>query len=178
MRAHRHQSGITLIVSLIMLVVLTLLVVSAIRFGNLNLKISGNAQAEVEATAAAQVAIEKMVVEIVTADKVDSVKAQPEMLVSTGGATYKVNATKPVCVFNKNIDTTTLNPEDPGDKDCFESGDPDGPLGPDGKPIAKPTACKDQQWEVAVAVDDTKTGAKVSMLQGIALRVEAAVQCP
>ena len=36
----RAQSGMTLVVSLIMLIVLTLLVVSAIRFGNINLKIT------------------------------------------------------------------------------------------------------------------------------------------
>ena len=49
----RRQKGMTLVVALVMLVVLTLLVVSAIRFGNINLRIAGNAQSEAEATSAA-----------------------------------------------------------------------------------------------------------------------------
>lgn len=173
-----YQKGITLVVSLIMMVVLTLLVVSAIRFGNINLKIAGNAQAEVEATAAAQVGIEKMLGAISAAAKIDTVPAQPAMNVSTGAVTYKVNVAKPVCVFSKNIETTELDPSKPGDKLCFEAPDVDAPLGPDGKPVAKPTACKDQQWDVAASLSDGPTGAKVSMLQGVSLRVAAQVQCP
>jgi Tfp pilus assembly protein PilX len=56
---HRQQ-GATLVVSLIMLVVLTLLVVSAILIGNTNLKSVGNLQSRNEATAAAQQAIEQI----------------------------------------------------------------------------------------------------------------------
>ena len=173
-----YQSGITLVMSLIMLVVLTLLVVSAIRFGNINLKIAGNAQTEVESTAAAQVGIEKMLDTVNAADKVDLVPAQPNLNVSTGGVTYNVNVAKPACVFSKNIPTTQLDPTKPGDKLCFEAPDVDAPLGPDGKPLPKATACKDQQWDVAASISDQPTGAKVNMLQGVSLRVAAQVQCP
>ena len=173
-----YQSGITLVMSLIMLVVLTLLVVSAIRFGNINLKIAGNAQTQVEATAAAQVGIERMLGAISAAEKIDTVAAQPDMSVSTGALAYKVNVAKPVCVFSKNIATTELDPTKAGDKLCFEAPDVDAPLGSDGKPMAKPTACKDQQWDVAASIADAPTGAKVNMLQGVSLRVAAQVQCP
>ena len=44
--------------------------------------------------------------------------------------------------------------------------------------MAKPTACKDQQWDVAASIADAPTGAKVNMLQGVSLRVAAQVQCP
>ena len=57
----RRQSGSTLIVSLIMLTLLTLFVISAINSGTINLRIAGNAQAQDEARAAAQQAIEDMV---------------------------------------------------------------------------------------------------------------------
>jgi hypothetical protein len=174
----RRQRGITLVVSLIMLVVLTLIVVSAIQFGNINLKISGNAQAEAEATAATQVGIEKMLKEVNAAAKIDLVPAQPAMVVSTGGASYTVNVAKPACVLTANIVTTQLDPTNENDLPCYE-GDPNEKLfDSNGKPIAQPTACKNQQWEIAATVDDAKSGAKVSMLQGVAVRVPAQVLCP
>lgn len=56
-----RQSGITLIVSLIMLVVVTLLAVYAIRASNTNLRIAGNAQIQAEAEAATDVAIAQVI---------------------------------------------------------------------------------------------------------------------
>lgn len=57
----RSQAGASLIVSLIMLVVVTLLVLSAIRSGNINTRIAGNMQARQEARSAAEQAIEQFV---------------------------------------------------------------------------------------------------------------------
>lgn len=57
----RRQKGSSLLLSLVMLVVLTLLVVSAIRMSNSNLKTVGNMQVRNEAAAAAQQAIEQQV---------------------------------------------------------------------------------------------------------------------
>jgi hypothetical protein len=175
----RHsQRGITLVVSLIMLVVLTLLVVSAIRFGNINLRIAGNAQTEAEATAATQVALEKMVAQVATTDKIDTIAAQPEMVVSTGGASYKVNVAKPACMLSKNVPTTTLDPAKASDKPCLEDTGGDPLFDENGKPIPKVSACKDQQWEITASLPDASSGAQVSMLQGVSLRVPAEVVCP
>jgi len=60
MRSVRQQ-GITLIVSLIMLVVVTLLAVYAIRASNTNLRIAGNSQVQAEAEAATDVAIAQVI---------------------------------------------------------------------------------------------------------------------
>ena len=59
--AAKRQRGSSLLLSLVMLVVLTLLVVSAIRMSNSNLKSVGNMQFKNEAVAAAQQAIERQV---------------------------------------------------------------------------------------------------------------------
>ena len=56
-----RQHGISLLLSLVMLVVITLLVVSAVRMSNSNLKTVGNMQFKNEAVAAAQQAIEQQV---------------------------------------------------------------------------------------------------------------------
>ena len=81
----RVQAGMTLVVSLIMLIVLTLLVVSAIRFGNINLKITGNAQTQAESAAAAQVAIEQVIGAAVAGSSL-SAMITATASVSTGGA--------------------------------------------------------------------------------------------
>ena len=173
-----RQRGITLVVSLIMLIVLTLLVVSAVRFGNINLKISGNAQTETEATAATQVAIEQTLKQVVAADKIDSIAARPAATISTGGASYTVNVAKPTCVLSKNIKNIELDPAKAGDRLCFGSSDPDKLVGSDGKLVEAPTSCKGQQWDIAATTADGASGAQVSMLQGVSLRVSAEVQCP
>ena len=174
----RAQRGITLIVSLIMLAVLTLIVVSAIRFGNINLQIAGNAQAEAEATAAAQVAIETMMKAVDDAEKIDTVPAQAAMTVSTGGMSYTVNATKPACVLSRNIATTELDPSKVSDRACIGGSGQDVIFDSSGKPIPPPSTCKDQQWDLEATVADTSSGASVNMLQGVAVRVSSEVQCP
>jgi hypothetical protein len=172
------QRGITLVVSLVMLIVLTLLVVSAIRFGNINLRIAGNAQTEAEAAAATQVVVEKTVALINGASRPDDVAAQLQVAVSTGGADYKVDVTKPACALSKNVVTTELDPSTPADRACYE-GEPTDPIfDAGGNPVPQPTACKDQQWEFSAALNDAPTGAKVTMLQGLALRVGSEVACP
>lgn len=178
MKTRRNQSGMTLVVSLIMLLVLTLLVVSAIQFGNVNLKISGNAQTEAEATAATQVAIEKMLHDVVAAEKIDTIPAKPQLAVSTGGATYKVDVAKPTCNLSQNISTVKLDPTKAADRPCFEDGSGDPLFDSNGRPIVKASACKDQQWDIAATLNDAPSGAQVRMLQGVALRVGAQVQCP
>lgn len=55
------QLGSSLLVSLIMLVIITLLALSAIRASNINLRIAGNVQTRDEALSAAQQAIEQYV---------------------------------------------------------------------------------------------------------------------
>lgn len=178
MTKRQDQAGVTLVVSLIMLIVLTLLVVSAIRFGNINLRIAGNAQTDAEAAAATQVAIEKVIEQVIAAEKIDTVPAQPAMVVSTGGRSYTVRVEAPACVLTKNVPTTSLDPTLAADKPCIEDTGGDTLFDQDGNPIPKPSACKDQQWEIGGTLDDSSSGAKVSMMQGISLRVPAQVACP
>lgn len=184
MRTHRHQSGLTLVVSLIMLIVLTLLVVSAIRFGNINLKITGNAQAQAEAAAAAQVAVEQQIKSVLDGSAKLSNIAAATAPVSTGGTSYSVSTTKPACQLTKDVDTQTLNALNSADQLCFNAGNMSGPtqvLGSGTGVVMPSQACKDQQWELSAGVNDTGaggSGAKVTVLQGVALRVSAEIGCP
>jgi Tfp pilus assembly protein PilX len=173
----RRQEGMTLVVALVMLIVLTLLVVSAIRFGNINLRIAGNVQSETEATAAAQVAIETMVTTINASPNISAI-ANQTMTISTGAVSYPVTVTKPGCLFNKNINNAELDPSKPGDQACFEGTDTEKLITAGNTLTTAPTACKDQQWDVTASVDDNKSGVKTSLLQGVSVRVGAEVTCP
>jgi Tfp pilus assembly protein PilX len=184
MRAHRGQSGLTLVVSLIMLIVLTLLVVSAIRFGNINLKITGNAQTQTEAAAAAQVAVEQQIQSVLNGSAKLSSIAAASSAVSTGGTSYTVSTAKPGCQLTKDVDTQTLNPLSSTDQLCFNGANQTGPtqvLGSGSGVVMPSQACKDQQWELSAGVTDTGaggSGAKVTVLQGVSLRVSAEISCP
>ena len=94
MKHRRTEAGMTLVMTLIMLVVLTLLVVSAIRFSNINLRLAGNAQVQAESVAAAQVAIDKVLKEALDGGSLSAMAAASSS-VSTGGASYTVAVAKP-----------------------------------------------------------------------------------
>lgn len=178
MRPRDRQQGMTLVVALVMLVVLTLLVVSAIRFGNINLRIAGNVQSETEASAAAQVAIETMVTTINASSNISTITNQ-NMTIATGGRDYAVTVTKPACIFNKNINNSELDPAKAADLPCFETTDTEKLVTANNTLTTVPTACKNQQWDVQASVDDSaKSGAKTTMLQGVSVRVGAEVTCP
>ena len=88
--AHQNK-GVSLILSLVMLVVLTLLVVSAIRMSNANLKTVGNMQVKNEALAAAQQAIEQQVM-----GNVSNFYTPLDQAISINGYTGTIFA--PVCL--------------------------------------------------------------------------------
>jgi hypothetical protein len=175
---HRHaQSGVTLVMSLIMLIVLTLLVVSAIRFSNINLRLAGNAQTQAESAAAAQVAIDQVLVSALAGNSL-SAMAAASATVSTGGASYTVAVAKPACNMTQNIDTSTLDPSIPADRACFGLGAGDPLITSANALTSGPSACKNQMWDIAASVGDTASGSSVSLLQGASLRVSAEVSCP
>jgi hypothetical protein len=174
------QRGLTLVVSLIMLVVLTLLVVSAIRFGNVSLKITGNAQTETEATAATQQAVDQVLQEIVAADSLSSLEAKT-VTVSTGAASYQVKVEKPGCIFSKNVKNTDLNPAKEADQRCFgEGGQADGPVATGGLVVTGPPVCKEQQWDLQASLTSAaaNNNANTTIVQGVTLRVPGELDCP
>lgn len=178
MTTRRSQSGLTLVMSLIMLIVLTLLVVSAIRFSNVNLRLAGNAQTQAESAAAAQVAIEQVIKSVLDGSANLSNIATSTTTVSTGGATYTVTVKKPTCNMNQNVDTSSLDPSKASDRACFGLGSNEAMMTSTGGLTSGPSACKDQMWDIQATVGDTASGSSVTMLQGAALRVGAEVSCP
>lgn len=105
MKPRISQRGATLLVSLIMLVVLTLFVISAINLTNVNLRIVGNMQIQKEIQAAAQQGIEKVI--STSAMSTDDV---PVDINHDGTTDYTANVSK-TCIgtnISKDTDPTLL----------------------------------------------------------------------
>ena len=174
---NQKQKGAVLMVSMIMLVVLTLLVVFAIRSGNTNLRIAGNMQSQAEAGAAAQQVIEQVIEQIKVTDNIGLIPAQT-VPVSMGAVTYTVQAAAMnKCLVEVPVLNTALNPANANDVPCFESADEDKAIKADGTLTTKPSACKTQQWDIQAGVTDGASGANVTQVQGITIRVPATVTC-
>ena len=171
------ERGATLLVSMIMLVVLTLLVVFAIRSGNTNLRIAGNAQSQAEADLATRQAIEQ-VMEQVNAVADPSLIPEQSVAVSTGPVSYTVTVqAMTTCILEKPVLNSTLDANSLKDRPCFATQDDDKAVQADGSLPTKPSECKTQQWEIAAGVTDSTSAAKVSEVQGITIRVPAVVTC-
>lgn len=178
MNLKQRQSGATLVVSLIMLVVLTLLVVSAIRSSNTNLRIAGNMQVQAEATAAAQQVIEQ-VIDVDNPVDFTTITAPQTIMVSAGAVSYNVVVAKPTCHNTVPILSTdpSLNPKDEDDRKCIGDSNGEIILDANGNPIPNQTTCTQQQWELQADVSDDKSGAKISQHQGVARRMYKPSSC-
>lgn len=172
------QRGATLIVALVMLVVLTLLVISAIRSSNTNLRIAGNMQMQGEAAAAAQQAIEQIISTNFTVTPVSSVISVD--INNDGTPDYDANVAVPTCSGSVALANASLNMSDPNDIPCFSSSTNSntGIMFASGTPATTGQSwCFQQQWDVGSTATSPSTGVNVETHQGVSLRVPAGTTC-
>lgn len=145
----RSQRGISLLVTLVMLVVMTLLVVSAIRAGNANLKTTANLQVRQEAIHAAQSAIEQTLSNM---SNFSTPTARTINVSVDGGSTvYQVNVAAPTCLFSVPVGGYSIE---------FAASAPN-----------------DTFWDLRATTTDPATGAKATVHQGAKIRVDPTVIC-
>lgn len=175
----QKQKGATLLVGMIMLVVLTLLVVFAIRSGNTNLKIAGNMQSQTEASAATQQVIEQVVGKIALPETDISLIPAQTLTVPVGNSSYTVNviAMKDQCIFSTPVLNSSLSTSNPNDVPCFETTDEDKAITASGTLTTKPSACSTQQWEIEVKATDNLSGVEITQIQGVSVRVPSTTTC-
>lgn len=179
----RHaQRGISLLLGMIMLVLLTLLAISAFQASNVNLRIAGNMQVRQELQAAAQTAIESV---LSSPSFVNTSIAVPSAAVSLNGANYTVDFTPaPSCTGIVDIPTEDLDPTNPDDFVCIPSGALPGAgsgIFTAGGPPSPPSYCSNTRWALVANVADANTGAKSTFEQGVGVRVSKATSltnCP
>lgn len=174
---HRHEQGLTLIMALIMLILLTLLALTSINLGNSNLQIVGNMQQREQAVAAANQVLEETISSTRFFSTPDAALATPcdgpnvrcVDVDGDGNTDVKVTLTpSPACVKAQSIKTTALDLSNSEDAGCTV-GTPQtfGVAGAsDGN-----SECGSTIWDVTAVATDVATQATVKVTQGVAVRV-------
>jgi Tfp pilus assembly protein PilV len=180
--SRQRQRGISLALGLIMLILMTLLAVSAFQASNVNLRLAGNMQVRQETLAAAQTAIEQV---LSTPAFVDPTTPPGAATVALNGATYTVNFTPaPSCKSVVDIPSEDLDPANASDFVCIPSGALPGASSgvfTAGGPPTPPSYCSNTRWAVTGNVADANTGADTTLEQGVAVRMskaKALTGCP
>lgn len=180
----RQQRGATLIVSLIILILMTLLAISAFNIGKGNLQIVGNMQRMNDVLSAAEGAVEE-------ATSTTRLFESPQAIFSNGSNTKSVDVngdgvadvtvtltptptcTKVATLLNSQLDLS--NSEDAGCSVGVAQN-----FGMAGAASGK-SMCADSLWEVNAQAADNQTNAKVVVTQGVMVRTSTdntASSCP
>lgn len=185
-----HERGVTLVIGLIMLVLLTLMAVAAFQMGTSQTAIVSNAQHRGEATDAAQQAINTVLNS--SNFMINPAAAIPNSNCAAGGAnslcvdvngdgTPDVTVTlspQPTCVSGAPINSSTLDFTSANDLAC--AGGSQQNFGVQGA-TSGASLCANSNWEITAAANDAATKTNVTVVQGVAARVAAtdlANNCP
>ena len=150
MEQRSRQAGAALVIGLIMLILLTLMVVSASNSGMIGLRIAGNVQAEDEARALAQQAIEKHISILTNFYPTPTGAPSTGYDINNDGSNdYNVVVDVPVCKrAAQQIPPKTL--------DCASG-------------VKTGVYCWDVLWEVKATATGAKSGVKQIITQGVSI---------
>jgi Tfp pilus assembly protein PilX len=167
MKTLRHQGGMTLLVSLIMLIVLTMFAITAIRTGNIGFKIVGNQQAQKLMEAAAQQAVEQVISNLANFDPstvvAPSTTVTQRVCVNANSGHAPVAIPPATCASGTQVDVEPVR--------CISTKRSQYDS------LTQPMATFDNVWEIVATVTDTFTGAKATYHQGVKIRMLSG-QCP
>lgn len=178
--AQRRQSGATLIVTLIFLVIFLLMTISLVGSSVVNVKVAANQQHGVEAQNAAQQGIEQVISKDFTANPAAAAASVPVDVNGDGSADYTVQVAAPVCQTSKPVRNTDLDTSNTDDVSCFVgNGNQDtGILTASGGGGGN-SLCNATQWDVKASVSDSAaTATNTTLHQGISVRVPVGTACP
>jgi Tfp pilus assembly protein PilX len=182
----RRQRGVTLIVALIMLVLLTLLALTSFNLGNSNLQIVSNMQQRNEAVAAAQEVIEEAISSTRFFQSPDDALGNPcgganQRCIDTNGdgtPDVTVALARPVCAKVQTVKNSSLDLAQSENAGCVVSQVQN--FGTSGA-VTGDSLCADSVWELHATATDNVTEASVEVTQGVAVRVakdDIATNCP
>jgi Tfp pilus assembly protein PilX len=183
-----RQQGVTLIMALIMLVLLTLLALTSYNLGNSNLQIVSNMQQRNEAIAAAHEVIEEAIsstrFSITPGDALASPcanTANSRCVDINGDNVTDVTVTlspAPACIKAQIVKNSALNPSLDEDAGCSVGEVQNhGTAGA----VSGNSLCSNTVYEIHAIATDTVTDASVSVTQGVAMRVaddDSSTNCP
>jgi Tfp pilus assembly protein PilX len=165
----RRQQGVTLIVGLIMLILITLMVTTAFTLNTSNLKSVGNMQFRNESIAAANKAIEQSIATNFPVGFLTVPAAQTFTYdVNNDGTTdYTIGLTTPACKESTQLPLGAI------------AGSCSGTRG--GALAGCPKANWSTMWDITATVRDAVSGAEVAVNQGVRIEVtdvQKASLCP
>lgn len=169
-----NARGSALIVAIIFLLLLATLALSGLRSSTSNVQVAGNMQARQEATAAAQMLIERIVSTDEFARNPTGVYEGAEVRADYNGdgepdAIARLTQ-PPVCLRARTVPLVDLDPANTMDAPCFASASlaNSGLITAGGAPAG--SLCADTEWELSSEATDARTGARVTLNQGVTLR--------
>ncbi|HYC42400.1 MAG TPA: hypothetical protein VEB70_05385 [Noviherbaspirillum sp.] len=149
--SRRHQTGVTLVIGLIMLALITLTVITALSLSSTNLKSVGNMQVRNEAIAAANHAIEQIV-----SSPFAMTPAGTQFLVDIDNDQvndYIIDVTTPACLYGAAISTA-------GDTGFKTDTETDG--------FETPPPTYNTLWDIQASVKDARSETHiVTVHQGV-----------
>jgi Tfp pilus assembly protein PilX len=189
----RQQRGITLVLSMIMLVLLTIVALSTFNIGKSGLQVVGNAQHQMQATNAAHSVIQQVISTPNFAESPDNVLDNSNCpvgvtapansrcvdLYGDGKTTLVVAMSpQPQCLQIQPIPAASLDLTRPQDLGCAVGENQN--LGIAGV-VSGASMCSNSLWEVNAAASDPISRAQSSVAQGVSMRISndsAATSCP
>jgi len=175
----RQQRGAALFVVLVLLLALLWFGLSASRLGGQGMQIVGNMQAERQATAAAQRAIDQTISSNLFTKDPAAVAATPipTDIDADGHNDFVAMLTPvPACYRVRPIKTQELDVAKAPDRVCLQSSGGTGNLFdlPGTATDAGDSLCAYSEWNIGARVDDPTTRTTVALNQGVGIRVEKA----
>ena len=172
-------------ITMIFLILMSLFAVSAFKSSNGNLQIIGNMQSRQESIAVGQKAIEQTISSTLFTSNPALVAATPVNVDIDGRGTATYTATlnpQPHCYRTKTIKSNELNIDLAADLACMTSGvlQQSGLDSADAAANAGNSLCANSEWNIGAQVVDLRSGAKIVVNQGVAVRVlttDAANSC-
>lgn len=189
----RRQQGVTLILSLIMLVLLTIMALSSFSIGKSSLQIIDNAQQQAQVQNAAQATIDQVISTPTFAAApgavLDNSNCPPEVAAPANsrcvdvygdGKTVVVVAMQPqpLCTQVKVIDANDLDISIKEDQGCAQQENQN--FGIEGV-FTGASLCSDSLWEINAQASEPVSRATAVLTQGVAMRVSndsVATACP
>jgi hypothetical protein len=170
------QRGVTLIVTLLFLVMISMLAITSFNSSTANMRVTGNMVARQEAFSAAQSVIEQTISSNQFTTDPIAVAAVPYDVDIDGDATPDFQARldpAPSCQRVQVIKTMELDPDSAIDMACMTSS-VSNLAGIDEASISAASGdslCAATEWNIRATVSDQRTGANVAVNQGVGVRV-------
>lgn len=186
-RSLHRQRGITMIVAMVMLVLITLLAISTFNLGKSTMQVVGNMQNRDEAIAASRQAIDETLSSTrffttptdALSQPCDGPNSRCTDFNGDGKPDVKTVLTPaPACIKARNIKSSELDFSNKEDQGCLLGGAQS--FGVAGT-VTGDSLCADSTWEVTAVSTDQVSETQVSVVQGVAVRVakdDIETSCP